>query len=692
MLIAWLFVGLACDTPRTEVLVRVYGDLEVQHKLSSLTITVWSERDGRWQERLDGAPTKRAELVWPVEVGVLRKGTREGRFEVVASAYDADGALLVSDRALVRFADESTRVLRLDLRSQCMRRNDCGSPSCHGESCQVCRAEGDGALCVKSEERATEPFTRANHARTQDAPPAMNDPVVTPVEGEPCDDDGARVCAARASRERLACTDGRWQELATCAEDEVCDARPGEKQGTCAPRCDRPAGHGSYCARPNQVGHCSEDGALLSTETCRPGLTCVASDDDHAQCSDIDECLREPELCTPGACVNTEGSYRCQCLPGSVGEHFCTAKDECEFDDTCGGGWCERPDVGFGYLCICPQGFEHRDQTCFEVDECARGNPCAAGCANTPSSFSCQCGADTWCDQAYACRTSEQGALCVGELADWPMPNTEPGAPNQAAYKDAGNGTLEDLVTGLIWQTEPSEGRWPDARAHCEQLTLAGQEDWRLPTTIELISILDYRHQGPACDVRFRGAPKRWEWSSGSTSFDFTVVTTAPALVDFHEGKYVLPRQIQVAPWDEDIYPFRCVRGPAKVGLPRASRYELVGPASELLADRSTRLMWARVPSELLPWEAALAYCADLSVAGHEDFRLPTVKELQTLWDPEPDDFGRSQLILGDPYATSWSSTTVDATHAWSLAWSGRYLDAVSTRSEADALCVRQLD
>jgi len=31
---------------------------------------------------------------------------------------------------------------------------------------------------------------------------------------------------------------------------------------------------------------------------------------------DIDECSRDPSLCRGGHCVNTEGSYRCQCAEG----------------------------------------------------------------------------------------------------------------------------------------------------------------------------------------------------------------------------------------------------------------------------------------------------------------------------------------------------------------------------------------
>lgn len=61
-------------------------------------------------------------------------------------------------------------------------------------------------------------------------------------------------------------------------------------------------------------------------------------------------------------------------------------------------------------------------------------------------------------------------------------------------FKDNGNGTVADYATGLTWQRDDSgEGMpWGDALEYCENLTLAGQSDWRLPNAKELQSIVDY--------------------------------------------------------------------------------------------------------------------------------------------------------------------------------------------------------
>jgi Protein of unknown function (DUF1566) len=89
------------------------------------------------------------------------------------------------------------------------------------------------------------------------------------------------------------------------------------------------------------------------------------------------------------------------------------------------------------------------------------------------------------------------GAVAAGDWAGWPMPNDQvdvtAGAPNLESYTDNGDGTVTDNVTGLMWQQAVSATTytWADAVAYCPTLTLAGHSDWRLPSRIELVSIVD---------------------------------------------------------------------------------------------------------------------------------------------------------------------------------------------------------
>lgn len=73
--------------------------------------------------------------------------------------------------------------------------------------------------------------------------------------------------------------------------------------------------------------------------------------------ADIDECLRDPLLCRGGACLNTEGSYRCECPPGhqlSPNISACIGKEEDFRPLTCGQSFnprlCQSPKLMAGRL------------------------------------------------------------------------------------------------------------------------------------------------------------------------------------------------------------------------------------------------------------------------------------------------------------------------------------------------------
>lgn len=61
-------------------------------------------------------------------------------------------------------------------------------------------------------------------------------------------------------------------------------------------------------------------------------------------------------------------------------------------------------------------------------------------------------------------------------------------------FTDNGDGTVDDAATGRTWQrADDGERReWADALAYCEALQLGDHDDWRLPDSKELQSIVDY--------------------------------------------------------------------------------------------------------------------------------------------------------------------------------------------------------
>jgi hypothetical protein len=105
---------------------------------------------------------------------------------------------------------------------------------------------------------------------------------------------------------------------------------------------------------------------------------------------------------------------------------------------------------------------------------------------------------------------------------------TRTGCPNDAGrFVVSADDTVTDNCTGLQWQKSTvdfnGDGQpgffdqvsWLDALEYCENLSLAGHEDWRLPNVRELQSVADYGQFAPAINPVFRDASSR-HWSSTS--------------------------------------------------------------------------------------------------------------------------------------------------------------------------------
>ncbi len=179
--------------------------------------------------------------------------------------------------------------------------------------------------------------------------------------------------------------------------------------------------------------------------------------------------------------------------------------------------------------------------------------------------------------------------------ACWRMPNSpNSDLPNPAHYTDMGDGTVRDDVTCLLWQkTAPTDTAytWSDAKAKCRGNPLLGGVGWRLPSRIELISIVDYTRRDPSIAVlafpSTRPNPPYWTWSPLPS-------TTEAFAVSFHVGEVLHADQ-------STMYLARCVRGggesqdlPAKAP---ADHY-LIG--ADEVADHYTGLVWQRADSATL--------------------------------------------------------------------------------------------
>jgi len=242
------------------------------------------------------------------------------------------------------------------------------------------------------------------------------------------------------------------------------------------------------------------------------------------------------------------------------------------------------------------------------------------------------------------------------------------------AYRDNGDGTVSDLITGLTWQQAHHATRLTevDAAAACASLKLGGHSDWRLPNIKELFSLADFRgSQGRRAYIDevfdfhqpdqsvLEGDPFR-EHNVGmmGQTWSSTIYTgehwgrpgvKAAFLFNFLDGHI---KQAPVQGRSKLFY--RCVRG-AEWGN---NQFEVKGHS---VLDRATGLSWQRADDgKTRNWQSALAYCAALRLDGYDDWRLPNVKELETIVDyrrhaPALD---TRYLTMSDPKGWFWSSTT----------------------------------
>ncbi len=112
-----------------------------------------------------------------------------------------------------------------------------------------------------------------------------------------------------------------------------------------------------------------------------------------------------------------------------------------------------------------------------------------------------------------------------------------------------------DPKTGLEWQANsPGEMTWNDALAYAKSLLLDGKTDWRLPSALELETLLDrsvlYTALRPATrnETPFRDTLSYWS----STTFEDD---TNNAWIVMFDGGYILSYP------KTNLYHVRCVRG-----------------------------------------------------------------------------------------------------------------------------------
>lgn len=200
-----------------------------------------------------------------------------------------------------------------------------------------------------------------------------------------------------------------------------------------------------------------------------------------------------------------------------------------------------------------------------------------------------------------------------------------------------------DVETTLGWPLAPALDpvTWSDAPRVCMELRAGGFSDWRLPTRIELLSIVQYS-QYPAADPRFE-IPVDAYWTASSYADDPTKAWAIDFTFGTATGK----------PKDE-AHHVRCVRGGKKSANGPAQRFSTgVG----VVFDKLTNLTWQADTVPVRTFLEAREYCSRVLINGKDGFRVPLAHELHTLVDDHRAAPALYPLFAVSGGATVWSMT-----------------------------------
>lgn len=236
---------------------------------------------------------------------------------------------------------------------------------------------------------------------------------------------------------------------------------------------------------------------------------------------------------------------------------------------------------------------------------------------------------------------------------------------NQPSYMDNGDGTVTDLVTGLMWQQSPDfngdgvinvddKMSYFEAMAAVDTFSLAGYTDWRMPSLKEMYSLIVFSGLDPSgytgtstedlvpfIDTDYFGFGYG-DLNAGERLIDAQLTSSNLYVggtmggdetmfgVNFADGRIKgygigpMPGQTQ----DKQFY-VMYVRGNIDYGV-----NDFVDNGDGTVTDNATGLMWQQDDSGVgMNWGGALEYAESTTSSDYSDWRLPNVKELQSIVD-----------------------------------------------------------
>ena len=234
--------------------------------------------------------------------------------------------------------------------------------------------------------------------------------------------------------------------------------------------------------------------------------------------------------------------------------------------------------------------------------------------------------------------------------------------------------TVKDEITGLTWQKSYDSGTyyWASIQTVVDNLNnqnYGGYSDWRVPTIKELYSLWDASVGWPYIDTDYFDITYTSEqelshaifWSTdkytgvmGNISANGETPGAELAFgVNFGTG-HIKSYSIKVGPKHQ----VRCVRGNLSYGVNLFQNNN-----DGTISDLATGLMWQQNDNGSgIDWEDALAYAQTQNNAnylGHNDWRLPNAKELQSLVDYKRSPYATNTANVGPAINALFSCTSI---------------------------------
>jgi hypothetical protein len=224
------------------------------------------------------------------------------------------------------------------------------------------------------------------------------------------------------------------------------------------------------------AGGACQEGACQGTRwwtSCNGSGACRSPDDSV-------DALKEPIFATPGASLTSA----CE----TNGKTTCDNDKQCVGDALYGAHLC-----GGSGVCSAPAG---------PATSCGKYT-----CDGTALQCKAQCTSNTDCAKNW---------LCTAPRCHWNWDWIAWDVRSKGGYAVSGE-VVTDSRSGLMWQRGGSDAgmAWDAGIGYCDSLDLGGYSDWRLPKTIELLSLVDPTRVSPAVDVNaFPDTQSRDYWTS----------------------------------------------------------------------------------------------------------------------------------------------------------------------------------